>query len=191
MSAFEVATLAATGLPRCPDYLPNVPCPLPRWTERVHMSILPRSRGLPRSKGGSASTISLSGPAQASLTLRPARLLNRLTRPLSRGFDTVGYPAVPLVSYQIDRHPIWVDSASTGYPRLRGAPLNTENSAVRSSCSNGGVKATAKPLSRLDLQVVQSWSEAAIVPLSGLRSKQFAGRIAKLLWPWEDYDAGQ
>jgi hypothetical protein len=46
-----------------------------------------------------------------------------LQRPLSRGFDTVGYPAVPLVSYQTDRHPIWVDSASTGYPRLRGAPF--------------------------------------------------------------------
>ena len=42
VAAFEAATLAATGLPRCPDHLPNVPCPLPRWTERVLVSILPR-----------------------------------------------------------------------------------------------------------------------------------------------------
>src|SRR5712691_11403965 len=39
---------------------------------------LPCPRGLPRLTGGSASTTSLSRPAQASLTLRPARLLARL-----------------------------------------------------------------------------------------------------------------
>src|ERR1700682_1951562 len=38
---------------------------------------LPCSRGLPRLTGGSASTTSLSRPAQASLALRPARLLAR------------------------------------------------------------------------------------------------------------------
>src|SRR6202051_2643196 len=42
-------------------------------------------------------------PAQASLTLRPAGLLNRLKRPLSRGSSPAGYPAEPLVSYQINR----------------------------------------------------------------------------------------
>src|SRR5262249_34150314 len=41
--------------------------------------------------------------AQASLALRPARLLNRPRRPLSRGFDAASYPAAPLVSYQTDR----------------------------------------------------------------------------------------
>ncbi len=38
---------------------------------------LPAARGLPRSSGGSASTISLSRPAQASRALRPAGLLSR------------------------------------------------------------------------------------------------------------------
>jgi len=94
------ATLAATGLPRYPDRLPNVPCPLPRWTERVHVSMLPHPRGLPRLPGGSASTIHFRG---LSLALRPARLLNRPRRPLSRGFDPASYPAKPLVSYQTDR----------------------------------------------------------------------------------------
>src|ERR1700686_2533116 len=54
---------------------------------------LPCPRGLPRLTGGSASTTSLSGPAQASLALRPARLLARpkadfcpeaSTRPVAR-----------------------------------------------------------------------------------------------------------
>src|SRR5258705_9337455 len=53
--------------------------------------------------GGSASALELSRPAQASLTLRPARLLNRLKRPLSRGSSPAGYPTEPLVSFQINR----------------------------------------------------------------------------------------
>jgi hypothetical protein len=35
----EVATLAAMGLPRFTDHLPDVLCPLPRRIERVQMSI--------------------------------------------------------------------------------------------------------------------------------------------------------
>ena len=65
--------------------------------------LLPRSYCLPLLTGGSASALSLSRPAQASLTLRPAGLLNRLKRPLSRGSSPAGYPAEPLVSYQINR----------------------------------------------------------------------------------------
>src|ERR1700694_2787258 len=38
-----------------------------------------------------------------SLTLRPAGLLNRLKRPLSRGSSPAGSPAEPLVRYQINR----------------------------------------------------------------------------------------
>ena len=65
--------------------------------------MLPRSRGLPRYAGGSASAPLLSRPAQALLTLRPAGSLNRPRRPLSRGFDPTSYPAKPLVSYQSNR----------------------------------------------------------------------------------------
>jgi hypothetical protein len=53
--------------------------------------------------GGSASALSLSRPAQASLALRPAGLLSRPRRPLSRGSSPSSYPAKPLVSYQINR----------------------------------------------------------------------------------------
>src|SRR4051812_5476244 len=65
--------------------------------------LLPRSRGLPRYAGGSASAPLLSRPAQASLTLRPVGLLGRPRRPLSRGFDPAGRPTKPLVSYQSNR----------------------------------------------------------------------------------------
>jgi hypothetical protein len=64
--------------------------------------LLPRSRGLPRYAGGSASASSLSRPAQASLALRPAGSQPPKAA-LSRGFDPAGYPTEPLVSYQINR----------------------------------------------------------------------------------------
>jgi len=65
--------------------------------------LLPHLRGLPQMAGGSASALSLSRPAQASLTLRPAGPLSRLKRPLSRGSSPAGYPTEPLVSFQINR----------------------------------------------------------------------------------------
>src|SRR5437588_6895665 len=59
---------------------------------------------LPRLTGGSASTTSLSRPSQASLALRPARLLARLkSGRLSRGSDPVSYPTKPLGSYHAHR----------------------------------------------------------------------------------------
>jgi len=100
----EAATLATNGSPpTTSNHLSDVPCPLPRRIKRVHCRLLPRSRSLPQMAGGSASALSLSRPAQASLTLRPARLLNRPRRPLSRGSSPSGYPSKPLVSYQINR----------------------------------------------------------------------------------------
>jgi hypothetical protein len=71
--------------------------------------LLPRPRGLPRNEGGSASALGLSGPARTSLTLRPAELLDRPRRPLSRGFNPGGCPSRPLVSYRINRQlPGWL-----------------------------------------------------------------------------------
>ena len=90
--------------PDYPDHLPNVPCPLPRWIGTgAYVGCFPIPRGLPRETDGSASTNSLSRPAQASLALRPAGSLDRPRRPLSRGFETDSYPTAPLVSYQINR----------------------------------------------------------------------------------------
>src|ERR1035437_2236175 len=83
---------------------------LPRWTKWVHdgyrvgalpRRVLPHSFCLPRSLGGSASTLPLSRPARALRVLRPARLLAHHSWTLSRGFDQHGYPRPPLASYRI------------------------------------------------------------------------------------------
>jgi len=58
---------------------------------------------LPQMAGGSASALSLSRPAQASLTLRPAGSLSRPRRPLSRGSGPAGYPTKPLASFRTYR----------------------------------------------------------------------------------------
>ena len=67
-----------TGLPRlrASPFQRAVPT-IPADRDGCLCRLLPRSRGLPRFPGGSASATSLSRPAQASLTLRPAGLLSR------------------------------------------------------------------------------------------------------------------
>jgi hypothetical protein len=63
--------IARLTLPTCRAHYPDGP-------ERVRLSVAtPSHLGLPRYSGGSASMTSLSRPAQASLTFRPAGLLNR------------------------------------------------------------------------------------------------------------------
>ena len=58
-------------LPTCRAHYPDGP-------ERMRLSVAsPLHSGLPRYSGGSASMTSLSRPAQASIALRPAGLLNR------------------------------------------------------------------------------------------------------------------
>jgi hypothetical protein len=59
---------------------------------------------LPQMAGGSASALSLSRPAQASIALRPAGSLSRPKRPLSRGSNPASCPAEPLVSFRTYRH---------------------------------------------------------------------------------------
>ena len=109
------------GLPQLPEppfrrAMPTTPAD--RAGARV--DCFPAHTAFPKMAGASASALSLSRPAQPSLTLRPAGLLNRLRQPLSRGSSPAGYPAEPLVSYQFNRQ-LSVESTSTGDPRLRGA----------------------------------------------------------------------
>ena len=63
----------------------------------------------------------MSKAAQASLALRPAGLLDRPRRPWSRGFDPLGYPSKPLVSYRSLPTTLQVASSSSGVLRLWGA----------------------------------------------------------------------
>ena len=79
---------APPGLPCCASFCARMLRPIPRWTGGGPWSIpSPTSLdGFPRIRDGSASTTPLSGPAQASLALRPACLLDLLSGPLSQGF---------------------------------------------------------------------------------------------------------
>src|ERR1700694_664385 len=89
----EVRPPPAPGLPQLPRS-PSLHAMLNTPADRTGACrFLPCLRGLPRLTGGAASTTSLSGPAQASLALRPARLLARpkadfcpeaSTRPVTR-----------------------------------------------------------------------------------------------------------
>lgn len=111
-----------TGLPRYPGYLSDMLPPLPRWIETSGSVTSPLRLGLPRILGGSASTTFLSRPAQGSLGLRPARLLqpHRLTSVPRASAGRSPYPTVwvatgmnrqfpgrnfhPLVSYALVAH---------------------------------------------------------------------------------------
>src|SRR5207253_10146224 len=103
-SDVEAATLAHDGYPPITrTTFPTCRAHYPGGSSGCACRLLPHSRGLPQMAGGSASALSLSRPAQASLTLQPAGSLSRLKRPLSRGSSPASCPAEPLVSYQINR----------------------------------------------------------------------------------------
>jgi hypothetical protein len=74
----EAATLMPSGSPPITrTTFPSCLAHYPGGSNGCRCRLLPHPRGLPRYSGGSASAPSLSRPAQASRTLRPAGLLNR------------------------------------------------------------------------------------------------------------------
>ena len=121
----EDATLATDGSPPITrTTFPTCRAHYPGGSSGCACRLLPNSCSLPQMAGGSASALSLSRPAQASLALRPAGSLNRPRRPLSQGFDRAGYPAGPLASYQTKPTTLWVEPSSTGDARRLGALRN-------------------------------------------------------------------
>src|SRR2546421_6638697 len=119
----EVRAPPAPGLPQLPTS-PFLHAVLSTPADRTGACrFLPCSRGLPRLTGGSASTTSLSRPAQASLALRPTGSQPAQGGPLSRGFGPAGYPAEPLGSYHVLPTTTWMDPPSTGDLRRWGALL--------------------------------------------------------------------
>jgi hypothetical protein len=56
------------------------------------------SFGLPTNRGGSAPALSVSGPAQRSLTLRPARSPSRLATLCTRGFSSLVASTAALIA---------------------------------------------------------------------------------------------
>ena len=114
----------------------------PGGSKRVHVSIAsPSHAAFPKTLGGSASALSLSRPAQASLALRPARLLNRPRRPLSRGFDGASCPATPPDSYQRNRllagwnPPPQVFRTFEAHRSLRTSHIEPNSTSIRPICT--------------------------------------------------------
>src|SRR5580700_3361111 len=100
----EAATLAHDGSPPITQTtFPTCRAHYPGGSSGCSYRLLPRSCSLPQMAGGSASALSLSRPARASHALRPAGSLSCPRPPLSRGSSPSGYPAEPLVSFQINR----------------------------------------------------------------------------------------
>src|SRR5580700_10951881 len=100
-------------------------CSAPRRTGQVRVGFFPCPRGLPRLTGGSASTTSLSEPAQASLRVTACKVAcPPKGGPLSRGFSPASYPTKPLGSYHVLPTSTWMDPPSTGDLRRWGALLN-------------------------------------------------------------------
>jgi hypothetical protein len=118
----EAATLALDGSPPITRItFPTCRAHYPGGSSGCACRLLPRSYSLPQMAGGSASALSLSRPAQASLTLRPAGLLNRLKAAFVTRLQPCRLPGRTARQLPDQSTTPWVESSSTSDPRLRGA----------------------------------------------------------------------
>src|SRR6202050_430162 len=118
----EAATLALDGSPPITrTTFPTCRAHYPGGSGGCACRLLPRSYSLPQMAGGSASALSLSRPAQALLTLRPAGLLNRLKAAFVTRLQPCPLPGRTARQLPDQSTTLWVESSSTSDPRLRGA----------------------------------------------------------------------
>jgi hypothetical protein len=110
-----------TGLPRllASPFRRAVPT-TPADRAGAHVDYFPRSRGLPLLAGGSASALSLSRPAQASLTLRPAGSLSHPKATFVTRLQPMRLPARAARQLPDQSTTLRVESSSTDDSRLRG-----------------------------------------------------------------------
>ena len=118
-SDVEAATLAHDGSP--PITRATFPTCRAHYPGGCMCRLLPRSYSLPQMAGGSASALSLSRPAQASLTLRPAGLLSRPKATFVTRLQPCQLPGRAARQLPDQSTTLWVESSSTDDSRLRGA----------------------------------------------------------------------
>ena len=111
-----------TGLPRLLEspFRRAVPT-TPADRAGALVDCFPASRGLPPMAGESASALSLSRPAQASLTLRPAGSLGRPQATFVTRLQPLRLPARAARQLPDQSTTLRVESSSTDDSRLRGA----------------------------------------------------------------------
>ena len=120
----EVANFTIPGYPAITQITFLACCAqYPGGSNRCACRFLPCPCCLPRLTGGSASTTSLSRPAQASLTLRPARLLARLIADVCPEAPTqsVTRPSRSVATMLID---IYMDGFDLSSERSSGGSLS-------------------------------------------------------------------
>src|SRR5580704_761729 len=137
----EAATLASDGPPPITrTTFPTCRAHYPGGSSGCARRLLPRSRGLPQMAGGSASALSLSRPAQASLTLRPAGSLSRLKATFVTRLQPFRLPGRAARQLPDQSTTLWVESSSTSDSRPRGAlPPSDSCSAASRAGPNGTV----------------------------------------------------
>jgi hypothetical protein len=123
----EAATLARDGYPPITrTTFPTCRAHYPGGSSGCACRLLPRSRSLPQMAGGSASALSLSRPAQASLTLRPTGSLSRPKAAFVTRLQPFRLPGRAARQLPDQSTTLWVDSPSTSDSRLRGARPTTD-----------------------------------------------------------------
>jgi hypothetical protein len=165
----EAATLACDGHPPITrTTFPTCRAHYPGGSSGCACQLLPRSRGLPQMAGGSASALSLSRPAQASLTLRPAESLSRLKATFVTRLQPFRLPGRAARQLPDQSTTLRVDSSSTDDPRLRGALPLADQSAVAHTLARwrGGSRTTMKALCSASLA---RCGRIAVLLSSGLR----------------------
>jgi hypothetical protein len=105
------ATLAHDGSPPITrTTFPTCHAHYPGGSSGCACRLLPRSRGLPQMAGGSASALSLSRPARASLTLRPAGSLSRSCATFVTRFQPFRLPGRAARQLPDQSTTLWVES---------------------------------------------------------------------------------
>ena len=133
----EAATLAHDGSPPITrTTFPTCRAHYPGGSSGCACRLLPRSCSLPQMTGGSASALSLSRPAQASLTLRPAGSLTPKAAFVTR-LQPCQLPGRAARQLPDQSTTLRVVPSSTGASRLRGArPKRTSRPTQRqTACS--------------------------------------------------------
>src|SRR4051794_25780005 len=132
----EAAALARDGSPPITrTTFPTCRAHYPGGSSGCACRLLPRSCSLPQMAGGSASALSLSRPAQASLTLRPIGSLSRPEATFVTRLQPMRLPAQAARQLPDQSTTIRVESSSTDDSRPRGA-LPTPDSCIAAYCLN-------------------------------------------------------
>ena len=124
----EAATLATDGSPPITrTTFPTCRAHYPGGSSGCACRLLPRSCSLPQMAGGSASALSLSRPAQASLALRPAGSLSRPQATFVTRLQPFRLPGRAARQLPDQSTTLRVESSSTDDSRLRGALPGTDS----------------------------------------------------------------